>query len=113
MDANVKWDAVVTADELVEKLAHFANGMSQEQANALAVALAHTHPTLLGQIAKTVAVGVMRRATRDIRWRPFDGYADADACQEPNLKPRHAAHDGRLSCDTVIGAELMAHQQYI
>ena len=100
-----------TAKQWVDQLGHFVNGMQSDQADAFATALSNEHPTLLAQIAKAVAIGVMRRATYDPTWRPFDGYDRA--CTEGGSKPVHAQHDGRLSCDTVIGAELMSRQFYI
>jgi hypothetical protein len=103
------------AKELVDRLGRFVNGMSREKADAFATAIANEHPTLLGQIAKFVAVGVMRRATYT-DWNPYDRYERS--CQEGFPSPtgervRHADHDGRLSCETVIGAEQMAKQFYL
>ena len=103
------------AKVLVDQISHFVNGMNHEQMNAFCNALASEHPTLLGQIAKAVAVGVMRRALYNPEWKPFDRVIQKDLCQE-NLRPgipNHARHDGRLACYTVIGAELMAHQFHV
>ncbi len=101
------------AKDLVAALARMANGMSREQADALSNALAVEHPTLLGQIAKAVAVGVMRRATYDPTYKPYGTYERSCFGTGDAPKPKHADHDGRLSCDTVIGAELMAHQSFV
>jgi hypothetical protein len=111
-------DAEARAKALVDHIGHFVNGMSSDQADAFATALANEHPTLLGQIAKAVGIGVMRRATHE-HWRPFDAYERS--CRQshmiysgfPQGVPAHADHDGRLDCTTVIGAELMARQSYI
>lgn len=114
--AERKVVAEEAADALVKQLGHFVNGMSHEQADAFATALANEHPTLLGQIAKAVGIGVMRRAVYDPAWKPFDKYerkCPGFGFGPYEKKPEHAEHDGRLSCDTVIGAELMAHQAFI
>ena len=111
-----KAKAEAEAAELVNHLGHFVNGMSHEQADAFATALANEHPTLLGQIAKSVGIGVMRRATYDPEYKAFAKYerkCPGFGFGPYEKKPEHAEHDGRLSCDTVIGAELMAHQSFI
>ena len=110
-----KRQAEIAATTVAETLSRFVNGMQTEQADAFATALANLHPTLLGQIAKAVGIGVMRRALYDPGYKPFDRITQDKLCQEqarPGIT-NHARHDGRLSCDTVIGAELMAHQAYI
>jgi hypothetical protein len=74
------------------------------------------HPTLVGQLVKGVALGVMRRTMYDSNWKPYDptiGKGRRMACLERLDKPEHPEHDGRFSCDTVIGAELMARQGFI
>jgi hypothetical protein len=113
------------AQALVDTLAHFANGMSYEKSEALADALANEHPTLLGQIAKVVAIGVMRRATRDPLWKPYaykvDGLRICEQVKRRDVQtmfdlfrdPAHVEHDGRLDCDTIVGAEIMARQSFV
>jgi hypothetical protein len=112
-------DIETTARQWVDQLGHFVNGMQSDQADAFATALANTHPTLLGQIAKAVAIGVMRRTMYDPEWRPWDSTSKRPRCtiaggmvSGSNVLP-HPEHDGRLSCNTVVGAELMARQQFI
>lgn len=107
-------------DALSREVNSFSNGWDD-----LGTAFANIHPTLLGQIAKAVAVGVMRRTVRDPEWKPFDRVKDAMLCDEGQTSfrfgteatlvsmPAHAVHDGRLNCTTVIGAELMARQSFI
>jgi len=97
--------------KLVEELTHFANGMSREQQQAFAEALASDHPTLIGQVAKVVALGVMMRATRNPEYRPYDTIEDACTVSLDNAS--HPSHDGRLDCNTIIGAGLMARQSFI
>jgi hypothetical protein len=104
------------ADALVKQLGKFVNGMSHEQADAFATALANEHPTLLGQIAKAVGIGVMRRAVYDPTRKPFDRYerkCPSEFHDDWGHAIPHADHDGRLSCATVVGAELMARQSFI
>lgn len=103
------------AKALVEQLGKFVNGMQDVEADAFATALANEHPTLLGQIAKAVGIGVMRRSVYDPAWKPYDSYdRGCMDYRDPEGNPiRHAMHDGRLSCTTVVGAELMARQGYI
>jgi len=121
--------ARLEAQALVDALGHFANGMSGQKAEAFADALANEHPTLLGQIAKYVGIGVMRRATRDPLWKPYasgplpgdtslrqcvDGQRrDVRTMFDLFMDPKHCEHDGRLDCDTVVGAELMARQSFV
>jgi hypothetical protein len=95
---------------LVDQLSHAVNG-SRMDMDEFANQLANEHPTLLGQIAKAVGLAVMRRALYDQSYRSYDDYVNT--CQA-NLRGRgrHPVHDGRLDCDTVIGAELMAHQSF-
>lgn len=78
------------------------------------------HPTLLGQIAKGVAIGVVRRSERDEEWKPWDGFDQL--CRIPrgvnyaefsDKAWEHPDHDGRLDCATVVGAVLMSRQSYI
>lgn len=106
------------ANDAVAALSDAINGRTN--ADALANALMHEHPTLLGQIAKAVGIGVMRRTVRDETWRPFDttvgGPERIRACSLPAIginNTQHPEHDGRLDCATVIGADLMARQSFI
>ncbi len=109
-----QWQADQRAKDLVDQLGKFANGMSTVEADAFATALANEHPTLLGQIAKAVGKGIVRRALYDAEWRPWqsllpDGKRPCPI--NPDL-PEHAEHDGRLDCTTVLGGELLARQSF-
>jgi len=111
-----KAKAEAKATALVEDLSHFVNGMNHEESDAFATALANEHPTLLGQIAKAVGIGVMRRATYDPEYKPFGKYERVCSISfhdDLGHDVPHADHDGRLSCATVVGAELMARQSFI
>lgn len=110
-----QYEADKKAKDLVDQLGKFANGMSVVEADALSNALANEHPTLLGQIAKAVGKGVVRRALYDATWRPYGKLLPEGrrACVVDPDWPEHAEHDGRLDCTTVIGAELMARQSFI
>lgn len=106
-----------------EAISRAINGGYGDAKDMLALEVGNEHPTLSGQIAKAVAVGIMRRAVRDPEWKAFDTYDQFCTVPQPtNLifgdgtgvtMPRHAAHDGRHSCELVIGAELMARQWYV
>ncbi len=100
------------ARDLVDALSHYINVMGHSKVGDLANAFANEHPTLLGQIAKAVAIGVMRRATYT-EWKPGMEYERSCFGTGDAPKPKHADHDGRLACDTVIGAELMARQYFV
>lgn len=118
LEANARrqYDAEQKAKKMVDELGHFVNGMHDVEADEFANALANEHPTLLGQIAKAVGIGVMRRARRDPAWKPHDEIKDQFCAYQVDMAgafARHAAHDGRLDCTTVIGAELMARQSFI
>ena len=120
-----------TAEELVDQLGRFANGMQSEQADAFATALANEHPTLAGQIAKVVALGIMRRAMYDPSWKPYDRTTTGDKArrvcavhlpgrllelggQGDALRlPEHPEHDGRFSCELVVGSELASRQFFV
>lgn len=113
-----KYEAEQKAKALVDSLSSFINGVGIVGFDAFATALANEHPTLLGQIAKAVGIGVMRRALYDPEWKPFNSITpkDKSLCRDRygDLRnPQHADHDGRLDCSTVIGAELMARQSFI
>lgn len=112
-----QYEAEQAAQALVDQITRFVNVMGADvERDAFATCLANTHPTLLGQIAKAVGIGVMRRAVRDPEWRPFDKYEQT--CSNGFPSPygenvRHSGHDGRLDCNTIIGAELLARQSFI
>jgi hypothetical protein len=111
-----KAKAAAKAEALVEQLGRFVNGMNHEESDAFATALANEHPTLLGQIAKAVGIGVMRRSVYDPTWKPYDRYPRGCPTafhDDSGNSVYHSDHDGRLSCATVVGAELMARQSYI
>lgn len=82
--------------------------------SSLANLVARQHPTLSGQLAKFVALGIMRRSTRNENFRAFDSW-EMDCRVKPFTadNPPHPDHDGRHDCQTVIGAMLMAGQSYI
>ncbi len=101
------------AETLVQDLGSFCNAMSGDQIDAFATALAAEHPTIVGQIAKAVGMGVMRRATREPGWKPYDPMAATTPRCGIEGATDHAVHDGRLNCSTVRGAELMARQSFI
>jgi hypothetical protein len=111
--ARREWEAEQKAKELVEQLGRFVNGMSSEGKDAFATALANEHPTLLGQIAKAVGIGVMRRAEYDPKWQPFEQGIRARCRLGTQTAIPHPEHDGRLDCTTIVGAELMARQSFI
>ena len=120
---NIPSGRSLTGEQVAEILADHINCFSEN--DDLINALANEHPTLLGQIAKAVGIAVMRRAVRDEKWRPFDrttraGYdcvpvenVESWWGSEHFLMPIHTQHDGRLDCQTVIGAELMSRQSLI
>lgn len=128
-DEARKHDAEKAAQALVDQLGKFVNTMNDVQFDAFATALANEHPTLLGQIAKGVGLGIMRRATRDPHFRPFgisvepgdplcrvhegrDHYVTLGVRGGQFAMPPHREHDGRLDCATVIGAEMLAWQSF-
>jgi hypothetical protein len=85
------------AQELVDELGKLAMGSGTSR--YLKTALAIQHRTILGQIAKATAEAVV-------------GTTDPDShCFLK--KPNHPEHDGRLTCDTVVAAEMMAYQPLI
>jgi hypothetical protein len=121
-----KYEAEQKAQALVKELTRFVNGMSREESDAFSTALANDHPTLIGQVAKAVGIGVMRRVMYDPEWKAYDDtIADRRQCAQrwvfvnvgatgpKGIEVPHTEHDGRLSCETVIGAELMARQGFI
>lgn len=80
----------------------------------LANLVANEHPTLSGQLAKAVALGIMRRSVRDETFRAFDTW-ERDCTVKPVSadNPPHPDHDGRHSCVLVIGSMLAAQQFYV
>jgi hypothetical protein len=104
------------AEALVASLTKFVNGMSREATDALATALANEHPTLSGQVAKAVGMGIIRRSTRNPDWKPgqptVGGESGVRYC-ESSQPAIHPEHDGRHTCETVVGAYWMSHQPLI
>jgi hypothetical protein len=93
-------------DPILREVNSMGGGVSPDD---IADYLMHEHPTLTGQLAKGVALGIMRHATRNPEWRPGDRWTtDCPIGGEP-----HPIHDGRIDCRTVIGADLMARQSFI
>lgn len=93
-------EAAVAASVVADKLGVIANGRDREY---LIQVLAIEHPTLLGQIMAAVSMAVA--PVRD----DVTGYCDRSS-------PRgifHAPHDGRITCETAIGATLARHQPVI
>ncbi len=116
----------VSAEQIECMLASMVNGGRVETVEGFANALSNDHPTLSGQIARAVALGIMRRCRYDPTWRAFDPlWKEGDPiCTEPMATrsseefggsplPKHGVHDGRLDCTTVIGAALLARQSCI
>lgn len=110
-------------EEALEALSRATNGGSGDASRVIADELARIHPTLSGQIAKGIAIGIIRRSLRE-EWSPFGD--TGRPCPESGRHvvygigggqdvplPVHADHDGRHSCELVIGAEWMARQGYI
>ena len=108
---RVKHDAVTAAFEAISKA---VNGGYGDGGDMLANLIANEHPTLSGIIAKSVALGIMRRAVRDLEFKPF-GQWDRDCQLYPMSadNPPHPDHDGRHSCKLVIGSMLAAQQFYV
>lgn len=106
----------ITPKDIESALSAFVNG-SRHSASDFSDAVANDHPTLVGQMAKAMAIGVMRRATYNPEWRPYDPlWTEDNRICDVDTKgefPKHAFHDGRLDCATIIGASLMARQSYI
>lgn len=108
-------------EEAVMTLSHAVN---VSYGDKVAEAIRHEHPTLIGQMAKAVAVGVMRRTLRET-WKPYgvfpkgtvycnlQPHGSIPGTDYPLAKVFHPEHDGRLDCSTVIAAELMARQSLI
>ena len=103
-----------------EAISRAINGGWGDAKNMLANEVGNENPTLSGQFAKAVAIGIVRRSERDPEWKPWgkferlctlpkgSNYADfSDKAWE------HPDHDGRHDCSLVVGAILMSRQSYI
>ena len=123
-DKNLNWRVHWDATAAIDVMANVTNG--HVGLDEVATAIMNEHPTRVGQIAKAVAIGIMRRATNNPAWKPFDNYGAAKLCDiEQALRPvafgdgdsislpAHPRHDGRWDCTTVVAAELMARQSFI
>ena len=90
------------------------NGGWGDAKDFLAIEVANEHPTLSGQLAKAVATGIMRRSVRDPEWKNGMGW-ERDCTERPVSveNPPHPDHDGRHSCQLVIGSMLAAQQWYV
>lgn len=98
---HAELQAAVEATVVADKLGVIA--MRPERAY-LIQALAVEHPTILGQV-----MGAVSMAVAPVR----DG---GPYCDRPNPSPRniiHAPHDGRITCETAIGATLARWQPNI
>lgn len=108
-------DAVTALETVIRAI----NGGSTEAVRALAAAVADEHPTLSGQLGKAVAIGLVRRATYNPDWTPFQSWEGPDCDEQEGLSaelgvaPAHPAHDGRHSCWLIAGAVMMARQFYV
>lgn len=107
------------AEAAVKNLSNAVNGGADR--DAIATAISGEHPTLAGQIAKAVGIGIVRRADYNPTWKPWDRFS-RPLCTLPrgvNYSAfsdeawAHPDHDGRLDCSTVVGALLMARQSYV
>lgn len=106
-------------EDTINQLATLTSAFGNS-ADELATELGYSHPTLIGQVAKTIGLGVMRRS--DHEYKPFNTYPEVCGFESRIIDlgsgqsftlPAHAAHDARLDCTTVVGAELMARQSFI
>jgi hypothetical protein len=90
------------------------NGGYGDAKDMLATFVANQHPTLSGQLAKAVATGIMRRAVYDPDWKNGMQW-ERDCTVRPVSadNPPHPDHDGRHSCQLVIGSMLAAQQWYV
>lgn len=97
---HAELQAAVEATVIGEKLGKLAMGNDRDY---LVQVLAIEHPTILGQIMAAVSMAVAPVRT------DVDGY-----CDKPNSRNIfHAPHDGRITCETAIGATLARHQPEI
>ena len=112
--ARIRAEREQKAQDAFKALSDIINGGSTEGVDIIANLVANDHPTLSGQFAKAAALGVMRRAVRDEAFRPFDSW-EFDCREKPFSadNPPHPEHDGRHTCQTVIGAMLLAGQPLI
>lgn len=104
------------ATEALTSVIRAINGGSSEATAALAESVANEHPTLSGQLGKAIAIGLVRRATYNPDWRPFDPWERDCPLTSPlgtSEHPKHPEHDGRHSCALIAGAVLMAQQWYV
>ena len=86
------------AVDVVQPLGTVAMGSGTHK--YLVAALATEHRTVLAQIAKAVAEAILTPRTDQL-------------CPLDAGRPAHPIHDGRFTCDTAIGASLMAYQPLI
>jgi hypothetical protein len=121
MDKDTALDVVETGirsgdidgKDVERLLSRLVNGMSRD--GSFAEALMNDHPTLIGQIAKQVGLAVTRRCLYDPEWRPFDPIVKEGVpnCSIGRVDRPHVNHDGRIDCETFIGAALLAQQSFI
>lgn len=111
-------DEEVKVQAIMNDLARVVNVMSSRTGQLIANAFTLEHPTLSGQIARAIALGVMRHATREPEWMPGMGWEVS--CMKDYWSPtgsggavQHPSHDGRWVCSTVHGAMLMCQQPVI
>lgn len=95
--AEREMKAARAAVEAVERFATIA--MSTSGREYLVMALAIQHRTILAQTARAAAQAVMATTT-------------TPSCLS-TASQAHPTHDGRFTCSTVIGAQLMATQPLI
>lgn len=108
-------------DAAFEAISRAVNGGYGDAKNMLATLVANEHPTLMGIIAKAVAIGVVRRADYNAEWKPWDVYTrplctidrGRNYAEFSDKAWEHPDHDGRIDCSTVVGAILMSRQSYI
>jgi hypothetical protein len=93
----------VTPAELATALTSLVNANPRRIIDQFIDALSDDHPTLIGQVARVVATGVLRSCP------------DERPCQLASREEIrvHRTHDARLTCATVYGAELMSRQPVI
>lgn len=118
---NRENEARKRVEDAFEVVSKAINGGYGSAIYFLADALSNDHPTLAGQFAKAVGIGIVRRADYNPEWKPWDTYT-RPLCTIPHgvnyaefsdKAWEHPDHDGRLDCSTVVGAILMARQSYI
>lgn len=113
-------ETAIKVHEAFDAISRAVNGGWGDAKDMLAMEVANEHPTLAGQIAKAVAIGIVRRAERDPEWKPWDRFDQL--CRIPrnvnysefsDKAWEHPDHDGRIDCSTVVGSILVARQSYI